>query len=105
MIGNRRSSQIKRIRNEILVVLKMVYPGALQLGSLLRSLVVLFPTLEVEQLKRDVHYLIAKDYIERVKADVEENGHLTPWKHRWFRLTTQGVEVADHCVNDPALEQ
>lgn len=105
MVGGRRSAQIKRVRGEVLVILKMVYPGALQLGSLMRSLVVLFPTLEWEQLKRDMHYLVAKVYVERIYADGEDNGHLTPWKLRWFRLTAQGVEVADHCINDPALGQ
>jgi hypothetical protein len=29
---------------------------------------------------------------------------LTPWRLRWFRLTSSGIEVVDHCVRDPALD-
>ena len=96
--------EIKRIRNEILVALKVIYPAALQAEQLMRTLLVLFPILEFEHLKRDLHYLSEKGYLERVMADVQENG-LTPWRRRWFRLTASGVEIAQHCIRDPALEE
>ena len=59
MPNGRDAKALKRVRNEILVALKVVYPAALQVARLLRSLLVLFPTLELDQLKRDLHYLSA----------------------------------------------
>lgn len=105
MNGNgRNASEIKRVRNETLVALKVVYPAALQADQLLRSLLVLFPTLEFEHFRRDLHYLTAKGYLERVVADDEATGEFTAWRRRWFRLTTSGLEIADRCIHDPALE-
>ena len=105
MMANGRNTQtIKRVRNEILVALKVLYPGALQAERLMRSLLALFPTLEFDNFKRDLHYLTAKGYLERVITDVDDNG-LTPWRQRWFRLTTTGIELADRCIRDPALEE
>ena len=105
MANGRDTRTIKRIRNEILVVLKVVYPAALQTESLLRSLLVLFPTLDFDQLRRDLHYLTQKAYVERVIADTENGNGLTPWRRRWFRLTATGMELADRCIRDPALEE
>ena len=105
MANGRNTRQIKRTRTEILVALKVLYPAALQAEPLLRGLLTLFPTLEFDHLKRDLHYLMEKDYVERVVADSEDNNGLTPWRRRWFRLTTKGVEVADRCIKDPALEE
>lgn len=104
MPNGRDAKALKRIRNEILVALKVVYPAALQVEQLLRSLLVLFPTLELDQLKRDLHYLSEKGYVERVIADSENGNGLTPWRRRWFRLTAAGVEIAERCIADPALE-
>lgn len=105
MANGRDVQQIKRIRNEILVALKVVYPGALQAGQLLRSLIVLFPTLDWDHVKRDLHYLTDKGYIKRVIADSEHDNGMTPWRRRWFRLTTAGMELADRCIKDPAMEE
>jgi hypothetical protein len=98
MANGRNTLQIKR-------TLKVLYPAALQAGPLLRSLLALFPTLEFDHLKRDLHYLMEKRYVERVVAESENDNGLTPWRRRWFRLTTTGVEVADRCIQDPALEE
>ncbi|MHC4697714.1 MAG: hypothetical protein ACYTFA_13330 [Planctomycetota bacterium] len=105
MANGRDTRLIKRIRNEILVALKVVYPGALQAGQLLRSLLVLFPTLDFHHVKRDLHYLTEKAYIERVIADTENGNGTTRWRRRWFRLTTAGMELADRCIKDPAMEE
>lgn len=105
MANGRTTTEIKRIRNEILVALKVVYPAALQADQLMRSLLVLFPTLEFEYLRRDLHYLGEKGYVTRVIGiEGGENGH-TPWRRRWFRLTTAGLELADHCITDPAMDE
>ena len=105
MANGRDTKLIKRIRNEILVALKVVYPAALQAEQLLRSLLVLFPTLEFDHLRRDLHYLIEKGYVDRIMTDSDNDNGLTPWRHRWFRLTTAGMELADRCIKDPALEE
>ncbi len=105
MANGRDTRQIKRVRNEILVVLKVIYPAALQAEQLMRTLLVLFPTLEFEHVRRDLHYLHEKGYIRRVTAESESNGGLTPWRRRWFRLTAGGIEIADRCIQDPALEE
>ncbi len=105
MANGRDTRQIKRIRNEILVALKVIYPAALQAERLMRSLLVLFPTLEFDHFKRDLHYLSEKGYIKRVTPETENDVTLTPWRRRWFRLTTTGMELADRCIKDPALEE
>ena len=105
MANGRDTRLIKRIRNEILVALKVVYPGALQAGQLLWSLLVLFPTLDFDHVKRDLHYLTEKRYIERVIAETENDNGMTQWRRHWFRLTTGGMELAARCIRDPALEE
>ncbi|HSW46339.1 MAG TPA: hypothetical protein VLM89_12290 [Phycisphaerae bacterium] len=97
-------SEIKRVRNEILVALKMLYPAALQGDQILRALLAVFPQLEWENLKKDIAYLSEKGYIQRIIAESEPDARVTRWRKRWFRLTSSGVEVADHCVEDKALE-
>ncbi len=86
------------------MALKMLYPAALMGEQLLRSLLILFPQLEWDHFRRDLAYLCEKGYITRVVADNERDERTTPWRRRWFRLTSEGVEVADHCIEDPALE-
>jgi len=105
MANGRDARQIKRIRNEVLVALKVIYPAAMQAETLLRSLLVLFPTLEFDYLRRDLHYLQQKGYLERVTPSFESDEALTSWRRRWFRLTPSGTELADHCIHDPALEE
>ncbi|MFQ6048273.1 MAG: hypothetical protein ACE5K7_02790 [Phycisphaerae bacterium] len=99
-----RARRIKQVRNEILVVLKMVYPAGLQAGAMLRSLLAIFPQLEWEDFRKDLVYLCEKGYVRQVDFPDAEAGRTGPWRRRWFRLTPAGVEVADHCVADPALE-
>jgi hypothetical protein len=96
--------QIKRVRNEVLVALKMLYPAALQGDQVLRTLLALFPQLEWDVLKKDIAYLCEKGYVQRIVADSEIDPRITSWRKRWYRLTSSGVEIADHCVEDKALE-
>jgi len=42
--------------------------------------------------------------MQRIVVDTERDERATPWRKRWFRLTPSGVEIADHCVVDKALE-
>jgi len=105
MANGRDARLIKRIRNEILVAMKMVYPAAMQSQQVFRSLLALFPDLDFDTFKRDLHYLLDKGYLVRVVADREPAPSLTPWRKRWLRLTSGGIEVADRCVTDPALDE
>ena len=104
MANGRNAQEIKSIRNEAVVALKLLYPAALQAEQLMRSLLGLFPTLEWDYFRRDLAYLCEKGYLQRVVADTEPDARLTPWRQRWFRLTSRGVELADHVIADPALE-
>lgn len=99
-----RATAIKRVRSETLVVLKMVYPTALQAAVLLRSLLAVFPQLEWEDFRKDLAYLSEKGYLARVTADSEARPELTALADQWYRLTAAGVEIADDCIDDPALE-
>ena len=104
MNADATTRQIKRVRNELLVALKMLYPAALQGDQVLRSLLAIFPQLEWDQVKKDLAYLSEKGYIQRIIADSEIDARITPYRKRWFRMTSAGVEIADHCVEDKALE-
>jgi len=103
MAGN-GARHIKQVRNETLVALKMLYPAAMQGDQLLRSLLGLFPQLEWDQFRKDLAYLCEKGYVQRIVAETERDERTTPWRKRWFRLTPSGVEIADHCVVDRALQ-
>ena len=108
MANGRTSQFIKRVRNEVLVALKMLYPAPLQAEQLFRSLLYVFPTLEWETFRRDLFYLCEKGYIVRVISAEEKDIAATqqaPWRRRWFRVTSSGLEVADHLVRDPAMDQ
>jgi hypothetical protein len=104
MRPSRSGQEVKRVRNEILVALRLLYPAALQAEQLLRSLISVFPTIEWDGLRRDLAYLCEKGYLTRVVSDLENDERMTPWRKRWFRLTSAGLEVADECVHDPALD-
>ena len=105
MANGRRAREIKRIRGEMLVALKLLYPAALQAEQLLRSLLGLFPALEWDYFRRDLAYLCEKGYLQRVVSESENDEPTTPWRKRWFRLTTTGMELADHIIADPAIDQ
>ena len=98
-------NEIKRVRNRAMFALARVYPNPRTAESLMRSLLGVFPELEWGLFCKDLAYLAAKRYIERVIAD-EERRHpeLTSHRERWYRLTAIGLEVAQECVTDPALE-
>lgn len=105
MANGRDAREVKLIRNEVLMALRVTYPAAMQMRTLMRTLVVLFPTIEFAHLRCDLHYLLQKDYVERVAPDLERDTDLTPWRQRWFRLTPGGMDLADRCLQNPALEE
>ena len=102
--GN-KPSDIIRVRNEILVALKMIYPAALQADQLFRALLSVFPMLEWVPFRRDLCYLTEKGYVQRVVAGSESDPRMTPFRKRWIRVTTKGLEISDRLIDDPALEE
>jgi hypothetical protein len=99
------SRRIKTVRNEILTALRMLYPASLQADQVLRALLVIDPQLEWRDVAIDLAYLQEKGYADRtVTAAEAENPEATPARRRWWRLTAKGVEIADRCIADPALE-
>ncbi len=104
MASARIPSDIVRVRHELLVALKLLYPAALQADQLFRSLLSVFPTLEWHWFRRDLCYLSEKGYLQRVVAASERDGRLTAWRKRWFRITALGMEVADRLIDDPAMD-
>ncbi len=98
-------SEIVRVRNEILVALKMIYPAALQADQIFRALLSVFPTLEWIPFRRDLCYLAEKRYVQRVIAASESEPRLTPFRKRWLRVTPTGLEITDKLIGDPALQE
>ncbi len=104
MAHGRLTPEIVRVRSEILVALRMIYPAALRSEQLLRSLLSVFPTLEWQHLKRELYYLLEKGHIQRVIAGSETEQRLTPWRKRWFRITAIGKEVAESMLDDGGMD-
>jgi hypothetical protein len=99
------TQRIKTVRNEILTALRMLYPASLQADQILRAMLVIEPQLEWRHVEADLAYLSEKGYAVRTVTAVEvDNPQATPTRRRWWRLTAQGVEIADRCIADPALE-
>ena len=98
------AGMIKKIRREILVNLKMVYPASLQGQDLFTTLLNIFPDYEWAIFRQDLAYLIEKGYVERTMPTSGGDANLVPWKKRWFDLTASGVEIADQVRHDEALE-
>ena len=77
MPKNGGARQIKRVRNEILVALKMLCPAALQGDQILRTLLGVFPQSEWDQIKKDLAYLCEKGYLQRIIAESENDARVT----------------------------
>lgn len=105
MNDGKQNSEIVRVRNEVLVALKMIYPASLQADQLFRALLSVFPTLEWVPFRRDLCYLIEKGYLQRVIAGSESEPRMTPFRKRWLRVTPSGLEITDKLIGDPALQE
>ena len=89
-----RALIIKRSRRELLDLLRMVYPASL----CYRDIRLATPTAIDRHLQVDLSYLCDKGFVKWVnKADNME------WMVKEFRITSDGVEIADYITNDPAL--
>lgn len=95
-----KAEHVIRIRVELLVSLKAMFPSGMQLQTLYRHQLVLFPTLDWTHFVQDLAYLEQKGYVEKV----DSSGDFVDLRERWYRLTASGVEVADGCIHDPGLE-
>lgn len=100
-----KSQRIKRTRSEALIALKVFYPSAMTAGDLFVALLAVFPDLTWPDFLKDLAYLEAKGYIRRTLERFEEGqAEHTPPRRRWWKLEPEGVEIADGCLMDPALE-
>jgi len=90
-----REVLIKKSRRDLLVTLKMVYPGALDY----RSIRLVTPDVDDHYLEIDLAYLVDKGYVRRENAQPNQRRDDREWK-----LTALGVETADRINRDPAIE-
>jgi len=90
-----RALVIKSTRRKLLETLRLLYPATVPFYHV-RAIMA---DVEEHHLKVDVSYLVDKGLATRVN----ERGNQS-WDEREFRLTAEGVEVADRIVADPALE-
>lgn len=98
------SQLVKQVRREILVTLKSVYPSALPVEVLYRAVSTVAGGREWDEFRVDLIYLCEKGYVKPRLHPNDPNSRKTAWRRRWVRLTPAGVEVADYCVSDPALD-
>lgn len=98
------SELLKQVRREMLVTLKSVYPSALPVSVLYRAVTAVIAGREWEDFRADLIYLCEKGYVEPRLHPDDPNGRKAAWRRRWVRLTPAGVEVADCCVRDAALD-
>lgn len=98
------SQLLKQVRREMLVTLKSVYPSALPVEVLYRAVAAVVADREWEEFRADLVYLCEKGYVEPRFHPGDPNARKAAWRRRWVRLTPAGVEVADCCVRDPALD-
>lgn len=98
------SQLIKQVRREILLTLKSVYPSALPVEILHRAVSAIASDREWDDFRADLIYLCEKGYAKPRVYPGDPTGRKTPWRRRWVRLTPSGVEIADECIRDPALD-
>lgn len=100
-----KPQRIKRVRTEVLMALKKFYPAAMAAGDVYRALLGVFPDLTWPDFAKDLAYLSDKQYVRRaIQRDEQGQAEFTKPRRRWLRLTPEGVEIADGCVHDAALE-
>jgi hypothetical protein len=98
------SDIVKQVRREILVTLKSIYPAALPADVLYRAVMMVAVSREWSEFRADLIYLCEKGYLQPRLHPDDPNARKSAWSRRWVRLTPAGVEVADSCVHDPALD-
>ena len=106
MNSQERAEMIKENRNLLLSNLRAVWPSTLAGEPLYRVMLGSFPDYERMSCFKDLHYLEAKGYVERIDP---RNGRVATyqvvkWDAARWRLTTHGTEIADKLETDPALE-
>jgi len=93
--------KIKQIRRQLLTHLNIVYPTAMQIESLYRSLCGVDPTYDFSLFEKDIAYFGDKDYIRYVDDSILG---CTDFKDKFIVLTAEGKEIAERTATDPALE-
>jgi len=93
--------KIKQIRKMILGNLNILYPTAMRLDSLFRTLIGIDPTYDDSLFAKDITYLQEKGYLEFVDDKIGGAGE---FKKKVTKLTPEGKEIAERTQTDPALE-
>ena len=95
------AARMKQSRVQILTLLNRVYPSPLLVRTLYRVMVSMDETYEMDLLRKDVHYLRQKAYLEYVD---DRLGGADAFAEKCLSLTAAGKEIADRTQTDPALE-
>lgn len=90
-------------RRAILTNLNLLYPTAVRLDSLYRTVCGYDPTYGKDLFAKDVCYFSDKRWIEFLDAAMGGAGQ-NQFLSRVIKLTADGKEIAEQTMTDPALE-
>ena len=91
-------------RNLLLSNLALFYPSARAGESYFMMMPTAFPEYTRRYCLRDLAYLEAKGYLEKLGPRGEKCPLGTPWNEARWKLTASGFEIAQRILEDPALE-
>jgi len=98
-----RAELIREQRNALMSTLCACYPGAFEGEKLFRVMLGIFPDYTRSFAVKDLFYLEAKGYVQRLNR-LGQVDKTQSWSTARWRLTATGNEVANRLVEDPALE-
>lgn len=93
--------KIKQQRRQLLTNLDLFYPTPVQLDSLYRTVCHIDPNYEFALFRKDINYLVDKDYIEFIDDVL---GGADSFEKKVIKLTAKGKEIAERTQIDDALE-
>ena len=93
--------KIKQTRKQILTNLNLLYPSAIRLDSLYRTVCHIDPEYSKSLFIKDISYFVQKRFIEFIDDQI---GGADEFMHKVVHLTANGKEVAEGTYTDEALE-
>jgi hypothetical protein len=98
-------SKIKIVlhRRAILTNLNLLYPTAIRLDTLYRTVCGYDPTYGKDLFNKDICYFVDKGWISYVDSAIGGIGQQQFMSHV-IKLTADGKEIAEQTMSDPALE-
>lgn len=103
-MNEERAIMIREQRAMLLSNLSACFPGSLAGEQLYRVMLGLFPAYPKQSCIRDLFYLEQKGYCVRKHPRTGKASPGCEWKEAMWAVTPLGNEVAEHLVNDPAME-